>query len=829
MIMEKLPSLADYPARKAHTMRFTLGAPRNVRVIGDGSRALFVRSSGPEDQVSSLWMSVIEQPAHEVLLADPRELLADADDEHVPAAERARRERARQGGSGIVNYSVDDSGSRVVFTLDNRLFLTQISPDGSAAHTRALGEHSLTTAPPTPVLNPRISPDGLHVLYTTGRNLILVDIAQEEDATTREEREERRRAREAAAMHHGHRCSDDEHEGQAEPEGGDHVTVLWGTGDDDSESTVSIGLAEFVAAEEMDRYEGFWWSPDSRGIIFETFDAANEPVWHMSDPSDPLAQPLSRRYPQALTHNADVYLTLANLTFDGGGRYNGIDARRIAWDRAAYEYVAAVRWSRGTGPLLLVQNRLQTRDQVLEVDTHTGIAHVLGEHENDQWLDLIAGTPANTADGRLVCAFNDMEHDTNRLTVNGTPFTPVGWQVREVLDVTDEDVLAVVQRSPYVESGQGTGDSSAADFVADPSEASGLDVPTLWRDDPDLHDARSFDVVRFDYSGGVHAVSSEAGDWTTSRAGSGMVVSGRTMSTERTEVWHEFQPSGLRGGEGSEASRPARIRTRIENHAAAPGFTPNTTFTRLGEHRLHVALTQPSAECPYAGADHLPVLFMPYGGPGFQRVVLDQAYYWDSQWWADQGFLVVTADGRGTTGRGPKWDREVFERLKEVTLADQVEAAQALAEVAPVADLTRVAMIGWSYGGYLSALAVLEAPEVFHAACAGAPPTDWTLYDTHYTERFLGLDREVYERNSIVKDAPKLRRPLMLIHGFADDNVTVANSLRLSEALTEAGKEHTFLPLIGITHMTNDPKVARNLLIVQRDFLYRALNIEPID
>ena len=177
--------------------------------------------------------------------------------------------------------------------------------------------------------------------------------------------------------------------------------------------------------------------------------------------------------------------------------------------------------------------------------------------------------------------------------------------------------------------------------------------------------------------------------------------------------------------------------------------------------------------------------------------------------------------------------------MKAVTLEDQVDAVHALpgilselraeqadsetAVTIPEPDLERVAIIGWSYGGFLSALAVLEAPDVFAAACAGAPPTDWTLYDTHYTERYLGLDPVVYERNGIIADAPNLKRPLMLIHGFADDNVTIAHSLRLSQALMAAGRKHTFLPLTGITHMTNDETVAENLLILQRDFLADAL------
>ena len=118
----------------------------------------------------------------------------------------------------------------------------------------------------------------------------------------------------------------------------------------------------------------------------------------------------------------------------------------------------------------------------------------------------------------------------------------------------------------------------------------------------------------------------------------------------------------------------------IASTAAEPGFTPNVTFTRLGEHQLYTAIIAPSPESPYAHAEKLPVLMKPYGGPGFQQVIASQSFYWEGQWWADQGFLVVTADGRGTTGRGPAWDREIFEDMKDVTLADQVEAVNALPE-----------------------------------------------------------------------------------------------------------------------------------------------------
>ncbi len=804
-------AIKHFPRLRARTLRFGCGAPRSAQTVGDGSRALFLRSDGPEDLVTALWLSWFDESGehHETKLADPRELLgATADSEDVPAEEKARRERAREGGTGIVGYSADDDGNRIVFTINGRLFLTDIDwNDETGApepHTRELAGEWLDEDPAmyTPVLNPRIAPDGEHVLYTTGSYLMLVDIGGEL---------------------------------------GDRITAVYGVSVEDedgnpAENTWKIGLAEFVAGEEMDRYDGFWWAPDSQHVLFESFDTADEPTWYISDPADPEKPDAGRRYPRALTRNADVYLTVITLAFDENDRYAGITGNAdVDWDREAYEYVAAVNWRRGHDPLVLVQNRRQTRDQVLEVAVAAdgaalGATRVLEEHANEQWIDLVHGTPAYTPDGRLVCSLNDMATDTNRLTMDGRPFTPAGWNVRTVLAVTDEDVLAVVQRAPEIAP----------------------EVPDAWADAAATeavfgdHDARSFDVVSIDYNGTITPVTTDPGQWTASRGERGIVVSGRDMRSARAQMRHIL-------GEQS---------ATIASTAAEPGFTPNVTFTRLGEHQLYTAIIAPSPESPYAHAEKLPVLMKPYGGPGFQQVIASQSFYWEGQWWADQGFLVVTADGRGTTGRGPAWDREIFEDMKDVTLADQVEAVNALPEAVarlnadvesraaqpaagdqadaenhppalratsrqreaiPMPDLDKVCMIGWSYGGFLSALAVLDAPNVFKAACAGAPPTDWTLYDTHYTERYLGLDPDVYYRNGIVQDAPKLERPLMLIHGFADDNVTIAHSLRLSQALMAAGRPHTFLPLTGITHMTNDETVAENLLTLQRDFLRDAL------
>lgn len=311
-------AIRQFPRKKARTLRFSCGAPRSARVIADGSRALFLRSDGPEDTVTSLWMSVIDEDGNigEIPLADPRVLLADADAEDVPAEEKARRERAREGGSGIVSYCVDGAGNRVTFTINGQLFLTDLTAGATRAIT--IEEDELK-----PVLNPRISPDGRHIMYTTGTYLVDVDLANDEET-------------------------------------GDAISVVASA---PQNGEWKIGLAEFAAGEEMDRYDGFWWSPDSKYVLFETYDESPEPIWHLSDPANPTNPAQANRYPQALTANADVRLTLLELGYDSDNCCYGAIANEVQWDHESYEYLAAVSWSEGHDPIILVQDRLQQHDQ----------------------------------------------------------------------------------------------------------------------------------------------------------------------------------------------------------------------------------------------------------------------------------------------------------------------------------------------------------------------------------------------------------------------------------------------------------------------------------
>jgi dipeptidyl-peptidase 4 len=210
-----------------------------------------------------------------------------------------------------------------------------------------------------------------------------------------------------------------------------------------------------------------------------------------------------------------------------------------------------------------------------------------------------------------------------------------------------------------------------------------------------------------------------------------------------------------------------------------------------------------------------PVLVYVYGGPGFSLVKSTMASYFTHQYFADHGFVVVSLDGRGTPRRGRAFERALKGAFGSVPLDDQVAGLEALGKKYPELDLSRVGIYGWSFGGYMAALAVLKRPDIFKVGVAGAPVADWLYYDTHYTERYLGVPESsedaIYRGSSLIPLAKGLDRPLLLVHGIADDNVYFAHTLQLSDALFRAGKRPELLPLVRLTHQVADPAVRETL------------------
>ena len=445
----------------------------------------------------------------------------------------------------------------------------------------------------------------------------------------------------------------------------------------------------------------------------------------------------------------------------------GLDggSAELRWDGAAPEYVASAAWD-ARGPLVSVQSRDQRSLLVLAADPGTGRLTLLHEQRDPAWVELIAGTPARTASGALVHT-GDLT-GTRRLLVDGRPVTPEGLQIREVLEMAGDSVL----------------------FTAS-------DEPTevhVW-----AYDAQR-GPVRLSDGPGVHT---------------GCRAAGTLLLASHTEDGRAFC-----------VRRDGRPDTQIAALDARPLLVPRVTWLRACEREIRTALLLPSWHRP--GAAPLPVLMAPYAGPAMQLVTRARhAWLCEAQWFAESGFAVVIADGRGTRGRGPAWEKAVHLDTLTAPLEDQVTALHAAAGHCPDLDLSRVGIRGWSYGGTLAAAAVLRMPEVFHAAVSGAAPSDQRLYDTHWRERFLGhpdQEPESYQRSSPIGEAARLRRPLLLVHGLADDNVVAAHTLRMSAALLAAGRPHQVLPLPG-SHRLTAEAVIEGLLLHQLHFLREALNV----
>ncbi|HEX6330653.1 MAG TPA: prolyl oligopeptidase family serine peptidase [Actinomycetota bacterium] len=691
--------LDEFPRQVARTRGFSLGVPKAFTVSPDGERVAFLRSKAGDDPVSCLWVFDVET-AEERLVVDPRDLAAP-NEEELTEAERARRERTRERSTGVTAYATDREGRHAVFSVSGRLFLADLV-DGT---TRELSA-------PGPVDDPRLDPAGERIAFVSEGALYAREIVGD--------------ARLFAS---------------------------------DEDPDVSWGLAEFAAAEEMQRRRGFWWSPDGSRLVAARVDERPVRLWHIADQTDPAAPPRAVRFPQAGTDDAIVTLHVFDVA--GGGRTD------VVWDADAFPYLARFHWSEPGPPLVYVVSRDQRRARLLELDPESGRTTLVREAADPEWVDLWDDTPQRLSSGPVVDVFIDPEADTYRLSVDGEPRTTPGLQVRTVSEVGDDVWFRASE---------------------DPTEIH------VWRW------TEADGAVRVTDEPGVHAVSV---------GGPVAVVASATLESPRTQV--HVTRHGAPVGE-------------IRSLAEVPVVRPTPQFLTLGERDLRAALLLPGGREPDGP---LPVLMDPYGFPHGARVLKAAGEFDESQWFADNGFAVLVVDGRGVDGRGPAWDREMKLRY-DLALEDQVDGLLAAAQRFAFLDLDRVGIRGWSGGGYLSAMAVLRRPDVFHAAVVGAPVTDLRFYDTYYMERYLGHPDEhpdVYERNSIVADAPKLERPMLLIHGLADDNVFVAHSLKLSTALFEAGKRHELVLIPNATHLTRSEAVTENVLRVQLDFLRRSLDL----
>ncbi|HJM29394.1 MAG TPA: prolyl oligopeptidase family serine peptidase [Acidimicrobiales bacterium] len=691
--------METFPRQHARTRRFTVGAPRSFAIASKNSLISFLQSSSGSDPMNKLW-TLNPHSQNLQMLADPENLVKSGGNHVLSKEEQSRRERVREVGSGIVSYSSSNESPNIAFTSGGSLFTANLE-------TNVVSNLETTCN----AFDPQVSPSGDLVAYVGDGNLRYIDAL-----------------------------------------GNDRLIV--GGGNPDK----SYGVADFIAAEEMGRRRGYWWSPEGNRLLVTEVDESDVLVWHILNSSDPSSQPRTLRYPKAGTNNPHVGLSIYSL--DG-------DEVQIDWaQKCFWEYLVNIQWTEKSEIYLTVQTRNQTTMGILRVDSVTGAVEEIYRWTDEYWVEIISGAPKIF--GERVITVEDRD-ESRALVVDNVQVSSSDIQIRSLVHCNKQGVLAAVSTNPLEQH-----------------------------------------IMHFDLDGGATQLSEGAGVHDAVSNGSLTVIQSRSMDFDgvQTRIYENN-------------AQIAEIQDRSEN----PAISLNTNFHTLGKRNLETVVLLPHN---HNGTTPLPVLLDPYGGPHAQRVRSARGLFGVSQWFADQGFAVIVTDGRGTSGRSPAFEREVYGDLASAALEDQIDALQAAAAIYDQLDLGRVGIRGWSFGGYLAALAVLRRPDIFHAGVAGAPVTDWELYDTHYTERYLGHPQnnpENYQKTNLCNEAHRLERPLLLIHGLADDNVVAAHTFQLSQALLEAGKPHEVLPLSGVTHMTPQETVAENLLRIQLRFIQKSLSI----
>ena len=691
--------METFPQQHARTRRFTVGAPRSFAIASKNNLISFLQSSSGSDPVNKLW-TLDPHSQNLQMLADPKSLLLDGGNHVLSKEEQSRRERVREVGSGIVSYSSSNESPNIAFTSGGSLFKANLE-------TNVVSNLETTCN----AFDPQVSPSGDLVAYVGDGNLRYIDGL-----------------------------------------GNDHLVV---GGENPNKS---YGVADFIAAEEMGRRRGYWWSPEGNRLLVTEVDESDVLVWHILNSSDPSSQPRTLRYPKAGTNNPHVELSIYSL--DG-------DVVPINWTQKYFwEYLVNIQWTEKSGIYLTVQTRSQTSMGILRVDSVTGAVEEIYRWTDEYWTEIISGSPKIIGDRVITVEDRD---ESRALVVDNVQVSSSDIQIRSLVHCNKQGVLAAVSTNPLEQH-----------------------------------------IMHFDLDGGATQLSEGGGVHDAVSNGSITVIQSRSMDFDgvQTRIYENN-------------AQISEIQDRSEN----PVISLNTHFHTLGKRSLETVVLFPQNHDPTAP---LPIILDPYGGPHAQRVRSARGLFGVSQWFADQGFAVIVTDGRGTPGRSPDFEREVYGDLATAALEDQIDALQATAAIHDQLDLGRVGIRGWSFGGYLAALAVLRRPDIFHAGVAGAPVTDWELYDTHYTERYLGHPQdkpENYQKTNLCNEAHRLERPLLLIHGLADDNVVAAHTFQLSQALLESGKPHEVLPLSGVTHMTPQETVAENLLRIQLRFIQKSLGI----
>ena len=685
--------------------------PRVLKLAPDGRLATLLKSRPSDKDRFDLW-AVDTATGQSRMLVDSEKLSSGA---ALSEAERMNRERRRIADvKGITDYAWAPDAKRLLVPVDGDLWVAAL--DGNVSR--------LTQTPETET-DAKLSPKGGFASFVRDGHLFVQSLAGGA-------------AREVA--------------GEATPK-------------------VSWGVAEFIAQEELDRFDGHWWAPDdSRIAVARVDESPVKQVTRAAIGADG-TRLFTQAYPAAGTANADVSLWLVNP--DGSGK------TKVDLGPSADIYVARVAWA-VDGKTLYVQRltRDQQRLDILAADPATGASRVLASETAKTWVN-IHDNFRPLKDGSILWASErDGYRHLYRFT-SGTAqqLTSGRWVMDELVGVDEKRgrlwftgfADSTLEKQVY-----------ALDFRKAGAKPQRLTAPGGW------HEAVMDD------------------------AGQRLIVTSSTPS----------QPAQVWLGDGA-GKRLAWIEeNRLDaNHPYAPYLASHVvpqfgTLTAADGQAMDWRLLKPAGPGPF------PVLMQVYGGPHAHNVHKRFTAPIE-QYLVAKGWAVFQLDNRGSNNRGMAFEAPIFRAMGGVEVQDQVQALQWI-KAQPWAD--KVAVNGWSYGGYMVLKLLEAAPGGFAAGIAGAPVTRWELYDTAYTERYLGnpvTEPAVYAKSGALGDASKIKDPLLLIHGMADDNVVFENSTALMTALQRVKTPFDLMVYPGATHAT--PGLEVHTWITRLKFLGRTV------
>lgn len=531
------------------------------------------------------------------------------------------------------------------------------------------------------------------------------------------------------------------------------------------------GLAEYVAQEEMNRHTGYWWSEDARYIAYAEVDETHIPIWRIPHEGRDTPSWEDHRYPFAGAENAVVRLHVVRV----------VDGRTLQMTLPDHEYLCWVRFLPDGRLIAAVQDRRQTRLDLVMLDPETGEGRVVLTETSDVWINL-HHILHPLRDGALLWAsertgFQHLE----RVDAGGArmPLTSGPWMVEAVAAVDEEAGFVWVV---------GTLDG--------PLERHLYRVPLA-----------GGDPVRITTEPGVHQV----------------VVDAKTATF--VDAWsRRSHPTKVALRSLADGSLRHVLHTSGDARVEGLRVPKLVSFRQRDGVELHGALFRPDGHGPF------PLVVFVYGGPHAQRVVDGWSTTVDlrAQYLCERGIAVFKLDNRGSARRGLAFESALRHHTGPAEVADQVDGVRHLVALG-VADPDRVGITGWSYGGYMTLMAMCLAPDVFRVGVSGAPVTHWDGYDTHYTERYMGLpaeNPEGYRLSSVMAHVERLRGELMLVHGMLDENVHFRHTARLINALLAAGKEYVLDLYPDERHVPRKP--ADRLRMERRitSFLARGLGVD---